>query len=279
MERRLQSLLAQMAPVVPAAAAAAESAEPEQQEQQRPKPRLCIVCTVWYYLTHAQHEGDRFNHGWPMNGKWHDPEVELVSVYCDQKDQTEVHPHFQHLPDDEVPKGDLSAAREEEYDALTVYDTIAEALRCGGDELAVDCVLLIGEHGQYEVDEYQMTRWPRWEFFSAITAVFKEDGRSVPVFNDKHLSWSWDLAKRMVDTSKQLDFPFMAGSGLSVTWRMPSVDLPYGAQVEESLVMGGGASFVCSGAFSFFLKTDHLRGQAQDKHQEQEHPIVETGVF
>jgi len=268
MERRLQSLLAQMAPVVPAAAAAAESAEPEQQEQQRPKPRLCIVCTVWYYLTHAQHEGDRFNHGWPMNGKWHDPEVELVSVYCDQKDQTEVHPHFQHLPDDEVPKGDLSAAREEEYDALTVYDTIAEALRCGGDELAVDCVLLIGEHGQYEVDEYQMTRWPRWEFFSAITAVFKEDGRSVPVFNDKHLSWSWDLAKRMVDTSKQLDFPFMAGSSLPIAWRMPAVDMPYGAEVEEVMCVAYGTVKMPWLLRGFLVRNDRLPRQARDKRKD-----------
>ena len=37
--------------------------------------RCCASCR--YYLSHAQHEGDRFNHGWPMNGKWHDPEVEL----------------------------------------------------------------------------------------------------------------------------------------------------------------------------------------------------------
>ena len=44
------------------------------------KPKLAIICTVWYYLTHGQHEGDRFNHGYPMHGKWHDPEVELVSI-------------------------------------------------------------------------------------------------------------------------------------------------------------------------------------------------------
>ena len=89
----------------------------------------------------------------------------------------------------EEAEGDVArgqaVAREEEWDSLTVYDTIAEALRCGGDKLAVDCVLIIGEHGQYPVDEYQMTRWPRYEMFSAITQVFKEDGRSVPVFNDK----------------------------------------------------------------------------------------------
>ena len=85
-----------------------------------------------------------------------------------------------------------------------------------------------------------MTHWPRYEFFTEVNDVFKEDGRSVPVFNDKHLSWSWELAKEMVATSKHLDFPFMAGSGLSVTWRMPSWDLPYGAEVAESLIMGGG---------------------------------------
>ena len=94
-----------------------------------------------------------------------------------RKDDTEVHPHHQDDPD--VPKGDLSAARAEEW-GLTVYDTIAEALRCGGDTLAVDAVLLIGEHGQYPVDEYSMTHWPRYEFFTAITDVFKADGRSVP---------------------------------------------------------------------------------------------------
>lgn len=243
-DSRLASLLRQLAPGAEreharAAGGNAPVGSAEGVAAMQEKPRLCIICTVWYYLTHAQHEGDRFNHGWPMNGSWHHPEVELVSVYCDQKDKKEVHPHYQHLPDDEVPKGDLSAEREQEW-GLTVYDSIAEALRCGGEKLAVDCVLIIGEHGKYPVDDYQMTHWPRYEFFTAVTNVFNEDGRSVPVFNDKHLSWSWELAKEMVATSKQLDFPFMAGSGLSVTWRMPSWDLPFGAEVAESLIMGGG---------------------------------------
>ena len=85
-----------------------------------------------------------------------------------------------------------------------------------------------------------MTRWPRYEFFSEVVSVFKADGRCTPVFNDKHLSWDFDLAQEMVATSKEMAFPMMAGSGLSVTWRMPSLDLPYGAEVEESLVIGGG---------------------------------------
>ena len=30
-----------------------------------------------------------------------------------------------------------------------------------------------------------------------------------------------------------MKFPFLAGSSLPVTWRMPAIDLPYGAEVEE----------------------------------------------
>jgi hypothetical protein len=45
----------------------------------------------------------------------------------------------------------------------------------------------------------------------------------------------------MVDTSHELGFPFMAGSSLPVTWRMPSVDMPLGAEVEEVLCVASGA--------------------------------------
>lgn len=71
--------------------------------------------------------------------------------------------------------------------------------------------------------------------------MYRHSGRTAPVFNDKHLSWNWDYAKRMVDASRKLGFGFMAGSSLPVTWRQPAVDLPFGAPVEEVLgVWGGG---------------------------------------
>lgn len=151
------------------------------------KPKLCIIATVWYYLSHAQHEGDRFNHGWPMNGKWHHPEVELVSVYVDQKPGDETHGDDPNDPDGKH-KGDLSAARQAEWPGLTVYDSIEEALRCGTDKIAVDCVLIIGEHGNYELDEYEMTRWPRYEWFKRVTDVFRSDGKVCPVFNGASLT-------------------------------------------------------------------------------------------
>lgn len=40
------------------------------------------------------------------------------------------------------------------------YKSIAEALCLGGDKLAVDGVLLIGEHGTYPKNEAGMTLYP-----------------------------------------------------------------------------------------------------------------------
>jgi hypothetical protein len=77
-------------------------------------------------------------------------------------------------------------------------------------------------------------------FFKQMVAVFRLCGRSVPVFNDKHLSWNWEWAREMYDTSVELGFPFMAGSSLPVTWRIPSVEMPLGAEVDEAMCVGCG---------------------------------------
>jgi hypothetical protein len=44
----------------------------------------------------------------------------------------------------------------------------------------------------------------------------------------------------MVDTARELKFPLLAGSSLPVTWRMPAVDLPYGAEVSEVMCVAIG---------------------------------------
>ncbi len=186
------------------------------------KKRMAIVTTTWWYRSHAWHMATRFLVGYPLNGRWHHPDIEVVSAYVDQ-----------------IKDNDLSRRRAQEH-GFTVYPTIAEALRNGTDKLDVDCVLLIGEHGDYEVNEIGQKLYPRYRLFNGITDVFREDGRSVPVFNDKHLSWNFEWAADMVAQSKELKFPLLAGSSLPVTWRMPSVELPYGAEVEEAMVVAYG---------------------------------------
>ncbi|MCA9231261.1 MAG: hypothetical protein KDA57_11455 [Planctomycetales bacterium] len=191
------------------------------------KKRLAIITTEWRYPTHAWHMGTRFLVGYPRQGHWHYPPFDVVAAYVDQQ-----------------PENDLSASRSREF-GFPIYPSIAEALRCGGDQLAVDAVLIIGEHGKYPVNELGQTLYPRYEFFKQVVNVFKQDGRTAPLFNDKHLSWNWEWAKEMAETSREMEFPFLAGSSLPVTWRMPAVDMPYGAEVDELMcvAMGGVDSY------------------------------------
>ena len=53
-------------------------------------------------------------------------------------------------------------------------------------------------------NEYGQHQYPRYRFFKACTDVFKADGRSVPIFSDKHLSWKYSWAEEMVRESKEL---------------------------------------------------------------------------
>ncbi len=186
------------------------------------RKRLAIVTTEWRYHSHAWHMGERFLVGYPIDGRWHRPPLDVVSAYVDQQ-----------------PENDLSRSRSKEF-GFPIYPSIGEALRCGGDRLAVDAVLVIGEHGDYPRNEIGQKLYPRYEFFKQVVNVFKEDGQSVPMFNDKHLSWKWSWAKEMVDTAREMNFPYLAGSSLPVTWRMPSIDLPYGAEVEEVMCVAIG---------------------------------------
>ena len=165
-----------------------------------------MIATIYRYLSHAQHFADRFIVGYPYEGHWHRPDTQVVSLYVDQK-----------------PEGDQSTDRAREF-GFSVYPTISEALRCGGDKLAVDAVLLIGEHGDYPRNEKGQVLYPRYEFFKECVKVFEEDGRAVPIYNDKHLSYNFEKAQEMVDDGHRLGFPILAGSSLPVTWRLPDVE-------------------------------------------------------
>jgi hypothetical protein len=187
------------------------------------RPRIAAVVTEYRPRSHGQGIVDRFLDGYGWHGRHHKPAVDVVSLYVDQR-----------------PGEDLSRERASRHPELTIYPTIAEALTRGEKSLSVDGVLIIGEHGRYPRNARGQTLYPRYEFFQQVAEVFRRSGRSVAVFNDKHLSWRWDWAKAMVETAQALGFPFMAGSSLPVTWRIPSVDVPWGAEVVEAVCVGYG---------------------------------------
>ena len=121
-----------------------------------------------------------------------------------------------------------------------MYPTIHEALRCGGSNLAVDAVLVIGEHGDYPRNDKGQVLYPRYDFVKQCVDVFEKDGRAVPLYNDKHLSFSFEKARWMVDASKRLKFPMLAGSSLPVTWRLPDIELALNAEIESAVMVGYG---------------------------------------
>ncbi|MEC7555960.1 MAG: twin-arginine translocation signal domain-containing protein [Planctomycetota bacterium] len=209
-----------------------------------PRKRIAIITTLWAYLRHGQHIGDRFLVGYPWEGDWHEPEVEVVSAFVAQQ-PTEMDRKIR-AKEFGFPQGDLSTLRAREF-GFSLYKSIAEALRCGGKTLAVDGVVLIAEHGEYPTNSLGQKLYPRAEFFSEIVDVFRSDGRAVPVFNDKHLSYSFEKARAMCDASRELQFPLLAGSSLPVGWRMPEMEVPYGAKIEEALAISGSQSLDSAG--------------------------------
>src|SRR5690606_9276761 len=137
---------------------------------------------------------------------------------------------------EQVPANDMSRDMAKKHN-VPIFRTVADALTLGGNDLAVDGVLLIGEHGTYPMNDKEQKLYPRFEMFLKITDVFREYNTSVPVFNDKHLSWSWRQAKRMVDISEELKFPMLAGSSVPVSWRIPAVDTPFGVAQKHAVII------------------------------------------
>lgn len=183
---------------------------------------LALVASTYHYLSHAYHICGRYLDGYRKNGNHHFPDVNLASAYVEQ-----------------ITERDLSRDLAKQH-GFRVATTIEDALTLGTGKLAVDGVLLICEHGDYPYNSRGQKLYPRYEYFQAITDVFRKSGRSVPVFCDKHLSYDRHKAKRMVETAEELKFPLMAGSSLPVTWRRPELELPLGTGIESAMLVSRG---------------------------------------
>src|SRR5581483_11634159 len=123
---------------------------------------------------------------------------------------------------------------------IGIYDSVAGALTCGGKELAVQGVLVIGEHGSYPTNALGQTLYPRRKWLEETFAIIERSGRPVPVFNDKHLAQSWPDARWIHERARARRVPLMAGSVVPLSWRVPEVTVPRGAEVSEALAIGYG---------------------------------------
>ena len=186
------------------------------------RPRVAVVMTEFTYRSHAHVLLENFLQPYLFNGQVTDPGVEVVSFYMDQ-----------------FPAGEMGRQVASDF-RIPIFPTIGEAVGVGTDQLAVDAVLSIGEHGKYPYNEKGQHMYPRKRFFDEVVEVFRRSGRGVPYFNDKHLSYRWDWAKQMYDVSRELDFPLMAGSSVPLAQRRPPWEFPVGAKVAEAISIHGG---------------------------------------
>jgi hypothetical protein len=151
-------------------------------------------------------------YGWPPpNGR----QSTLASVYLDQ------------FPDNDLGRQRLGDA------GVPLHDTVDAALT-DGDKLAIDGVLLVGEHGDYPYNDLGQKLYPRERLLNDILAAFDRVGGVAPVFCDKHLSYDFEIAQRMVRACEGSDVPLLAASSLPLCPTTPNLrDRLDGADLRE----------------------------------------------
>lgn len=207
---------------------------------QQKRPRLACLVSFWGAPgSHADWIIDKLMDGYWWKGAHTPSRVDVVSVYIHQYDTS------------------LLGQKVCRSKNIPIFGTVGQAVTLGGKELAVDGVVIVAEHGNYPTNLKGQWLLPRWWMYRRVVQVFEQSRRSVPVFNDKHLSYSWDEAKWMYDKSRELGFPLTGGSSIPAYFRKPEIELAPGSPIKSSIVVGGtgdeGALFHCVDVLQAFV--------------------------
>lgn len=186
------------------------------------RPKLAVLATEFSPHSHADVAFKPLVLGYPWKNGFAEPQTEVVSLYLDQH-----------------PDNDVGVAFAQDHD-IPVFDTVGEALSLGRPGVNVDGVVIIGEHGDYPLNLRGQVMYPRRRLFDASIAAMVVAQRFVPIYLDKHFSWSFQDARYMFDTAARLGIPMLAGSTAPLMWRVPTVDWPYGAPMSKSIAIGYG---------------------------------------
>ena len=205
------------------------------------RPRIACLVTYWAFTrSHADWIICKLMDGYWWQGAHTPSRVDVVSVYIHQFDTSEL--------GQKICKSK----------GIPIFKTVGEAVTLGGEELAVDGVVIVGEHGNYPTDLKGHWLLPRWWIYDQVIRVFEKSKRSVPVFNDKHFSYNWDDAKWMFDKSRELGFPLTGGSSIPFYFRKPEIELANDTPIKNSIVIGGasdeGGIFHCIDVLQAFVE-------------------------
>jgi hypothetical protein len=188
------------------------------------RPRIACLVSYWGATrSHADWIIAKLMDGYWWQGAHTESRVEVVSVYIHQLQESGL--------GQKICKSK----------GIPIFNTVAEAVSLGGKELAVDGVVIVAEHGEYPTNLKGQWLLPRWWIYQQVIRVFEKSKRSVPIFNDKHLSYSWDEAKWMFDKSRELNFPLTGGSSIPTYFRKPEIELDNDTPIKASIMVADTA--------------------------------------
>lgn len=194
------------------------------------RPAIAVLCTTYFENSHADVIVPRLVRGYLYQGAHHAPRLRVASVYLEQLGTERDYGYFP----------DLGVGFLAEHE-ITRALTVGEALGAGAPGVNVDGVLIIGEHGDYEFNEYGQQLYPRRRLFDAAVAAMVAANRFVPIFNDKGLSYSARDANEIAATASRLGIPLAAGSTVPISWRDPvGAQWPLDTPMEQAVLVGWG---------------------------------------
>jgi hypothetical protein len=204
-----------------------------------PRAKIAAVITAYYRNSHADVFIGNMLRGYYWEGKPHASALEIVAMYLAQ-----------------APSNDIGRAEAARH-GIPMKATVSDAIVPG-----IQGVALIGEHGDYPLNEKGQKLYPRYELMEQIVSAYRRTGRALPMFVDKHFSTEWKKAKQMFDWSRELKFPLIAGTSLTLTWRRPALELDLESPVTRAVgyFYGGKEAYGYHGVEVFQSMVERRRG-------------------
>jgi hypothetical protein len=191
---------------------------------EKPTRPVAAIVTEYRHNSHADVIVSRLLLTDRLDGSGRDSPLKLISLYTDQK-----------------PPNDISRLLAASH-RFPIKANIRDALTLGTGRLAAEGVLLVAEHGNYPTSPSGNHQYPKRRFWDETVGVFRETGRVVPVFIDKHLSDNWEDARAIYDTARELKVPLMAGSSVPGAWRHPPADVARDARIGQIVAFTFGTT-------------------------------------
>jgi hypothetical protein len=179
--------------------------------------KVAVIVTEYRFNSHADVILGRL-----LGDFNYQPQVEVVSIYTDQ-----------------VPAEDMSREAAARL-GIPIYPTIRETVRAEHCQEPINGIIIVGEHGDYPINEKGQLMYPRRRFLEEALAALDELELVVPIFSDKHLAYDYNDALWMYNQMKERGIPFLGGSSIPHTDYVPAFDPQNLLTMRDILVISSG---------------------------------------